>query len=353
MKLTSIGKFLDQPLLSNALNRKMPLILTGAAALYGLKDTFEAPREKRKDRVVRNISILGSITLFTLLGANFIKIKGEKLIDSTPKAEILKNQSKAIDEFLANNPKTPAKTQIILDKAKTKMLNLSETDELLDNIQGKDYAKELSKALFSEKKNITSKEILQEISKLSTLGFIPVASGILGGIAADKITHKDSKEKTVNKVKEGIYQFFANIFLCNVGAGSFMFCAEKLNEKGIIKNFTPAKKTAVILAGILTVGVVLGSCIANFLGNKVVNPLINKITGSKDNNSNKKEERKPEPLDIALHTDDIATAGVLSGVRWIEPLLPVMYLVSGYRAGIGYRNNAQNELDKNKKDNYS
>jgi len=51
------------------------------------------------------------------------------------------------------------------------------------------------------------------------------------------------------------------------------------------------------------------------------------------------DERKPELLDMALHTDDIATAGVLSGFKWIEPMLPLMYTISGYRAGIGYRNN--------------
>ena len=52
-------------------------------------------------------------------------------------------------------------------------------------------------------------------------------------------------------------------------------------------------------------------------------------------------ERKPESLDVALHADDIATAGVLSGFKWIEPALPIMYFISGYRAGIGYRNNGQ------------
>ena len=43
-------------------------------------------------------------------------------------------------------------------------------------------------------------------------------------------------------------------------------------------------------------------------------------------------------MDIALHADDIATAGILSGFKWIEPALPFMYFISGYRAGIGYRN---------------
>jgi hypothetical protein len=29
---------------------------------------------------------------------------------------------------------------------------------------------------------------------------------------------------------------------------------------------------------------------------------------------------------------------LLSGLKWIEPALPLMYTLSGYRAGIGYRN---------------
>ena len=112
-----------------------------------------------------------------------------------------------------------------------------------------------------------------------------------------------------------------------------MFAAEGLNQKGVIKNLTPAKKLAVILGGITAAGIVGGSYIANFLSKKIINPLF----------SQKKEngiysERKPEALDIALHSDDIATAGVLSGVKWIEPMLPVMYFLSGFRAGTGYRN---------------
>ena len=51
-----------------------------------------------------------------------------------------------------------------------------------------------------------------------------------------------------------------------------------------------------------------------------------------------KKERTPEVLDIGLHTDDIATVSLLSGLKWIEPALPLMYTISGYRAGIGYRN---------------
>lgn len=338
MKISSVAKFLDQPLLSNTLSRKMPLILTGAALVYGIKDTFDQPNEERKKRAIKNSLILGAITAATLLGTKFIKINGESLIETISKNDLLKSQRAAIGEFILENDNISTKCKNILEKAKNKMLNIKETDELLSEIKDKVKSDKLIKTLFGNNESITSSKILQEISKLSIMGFIPVASGILGGIAADKVTGEATREKTTNKIKEGIYQFFANIFLCNVGAGTFLYTAEKLNETGIIKNLTPAKKTGVILAGILTVGVLGGSCIANFIGNNFVNPILDKFCGKKDNKITKNEYRKPEALDIALHTDDIATAGVLSGVKWIEPLLPVMYLVSGYRTAIGYRN---------------
>jgi len=43
-------------------------------------------------------------------------------------------------------------------------------------------------------------------------------------------------------------------------------------------------------------------------------------------------------IDVSLHVDDVATVAVLSGLKWIEPALPILYSISGYRAGIGYRN---------------
>ena len=49
-------------------------------------------------------------------------------------------------------------------------------------------------------------------------------------------------------------------------------------------------------------------------------------------------ERHPEAVDLSLHVDDIASVGFLSGFKWIGPVLPLLYSVSGYRAGIGYRN---------------
>ena len=82
-------------------------------------------------------------------------------------------------------------------------------------------------------------------------------------------------------------------------------------------------------AGIIATGVLGGSKIANKISEKIVNPLLS---------PNKKlKERKPEALDMCLHMDDIATVSLLSGLKWIEPTLPILYSISGYKAAIGYR----------------
>ncbi|MCD7739813.1 MAG: hypothetical protein LUH11_00485 [Candidatus Gastranaerophilales bacterium] len=203
--------------------------------------------------------------------------------------------------------------------------------------------------------NIKAKDIFSEIGYLSLLGLIPVAGGIAGGITADKITDKKNwKEKIPNKIKEGSYQYLANIFMCNVGAGIALSLLEKagITSKGA--------RAAGMTAGIVATGIIGGSKIANFIGDKVIDPIFNKKKLKKDmkkdildiNFSDKKtkqylcnsepakkeKERTPELLDISLHTDDIATVSLLSGLKWIEPALPIMYTLSGYRAGIGYRN---------------
>ena len=189
--------------------------------------------------------------------------------------------------------------------------------------------------LIPEPENITSKDIKNEIGRLSILGFIPVAGGIAGGLAGEKITNgKLEKNHTANRVKEGAYQYLANIFLCNVGAGIALAGLEKFNVK------SKAARVAGMVTGIVTTGIIGGSTIANYIGKKVINPIFDK--GKKDSNS----ERTPEVLDICLHSDDIATIAVMSGLRWIEPTLPILYGISGYRAGIGYRNGHKHKKQK-------
>lgn len=175
------------------------------------------------------------------------------------------------------------------------------------------------------------------------MGLIPVVGGITGGVISDKISGDSSKEKNKNKLKEGFYQFFANIFLCNIGAGGALYAIEKTP----FKNSRAARITG-MPGGITSVGILGGNAIANFMVQNLFNPLCDKgvkatIKDMKtkkfsDMFKNLNSERHPEPLDIGLHVDDIATVGVMSGLKWIEPILPMLYTISGYRAGIGYRN---------------
>ena len=200
------------------------------------------------------------------------------------------------------------------------ILSLKEVDTLFNT-------KELvpiAKKIITPPNNIQAKDIFREIGWLSIYGAIPVAGGIAGGILADKLTEKNWKEKVPDKINEGLYQYLANIFMCNIGAGIALGILEKLNIK------SKAARCIGMFGGILLTGVIGGSVIANYIAKKVINPVMSK--------QYKSDYRTPELLDLSLHTDDIATVSLLSGLKWIEPSLPILYSVSGYRAGIGYRN---------------
>jgi len=342
MKISTLCKYIDQPMILNKLDQKMPALLIGAGGTFGIADSFRLNQKKdghkpvdEKQKFLKNMIVISSTIGASLLGTRGLKIGGKKifggLMERVPYSELQKVQTEAVEKFLQ---KTNIKDQNILkalETAKLQELSPKQIDLLIGNLPKSPEKEELFSVILPEKKNLNSKEIFSEIKRLSLLGLIPVTGGVAGGIIADKTTHTDSKKQTANKVKEGLYQYLANIFLCNVGAGTALFLSERLEKANKIK---PMKKLAVIMAGITATGIVGGSYIANYVSKKCINPLF----GEKKNNKGIYNERKPEAIDIALHADDIATAGILSGFKWIEPALPFMYFVSGYRAGIGYRN---------------
>ncbi len=315
------GKFLDQPLLVAKFEQKVPYILAGGGAIYTAHKVKHS-EENKKNKVLLRV---GTTMFFTVLSALAAPKIVNKIFKKQPLSikNIKENNSKLIDTFLKEHS-TEKTTHDILNKAKNKVLSFKEIKQLnkSPNINNKFLNK-----LIPEPENITSKEIFSEIGRLSLLGLIPVIGGIGGGIAGDMVTTPKWKEKIPNKIKEGAYQYLANIFLCNIGAGM----ALGIMEKAGIKGKTP--RALGMIAGIVTTGVIGGSVIANIISNKIINP----IFGERKEKS-LYSERKPEALDIGLHTDDIATVAVMSGLKWIEPALPIMYAISGYRAGIGYRN---------------
>lgn len=338
MKISTIAKYIDQPIILNKLDKKMPVFLVGAGGTYGLVDTFKSKeKEGKTKKFLKNGIIITSTITASLIGTRGLKI-GEKnffkgLMEKTPLDELQKIQTNAVEKYLVKTKIKDKKILKALDRVKTRELSPKQVEFLINQLPISPERTKLFKVILPEKKNLNSKEIFSEVKRLSLLGLIPVVGGVTGGIIADKVTGSNTKKNTADKVKEGLYQYLANIFLCNIGAGSALYISEQLEKHKKIKPLTPIKKLGVIFSGILATGIIGGSYIANYISKKVINPLF-----KEKSSKNIYSERKPEAIDIALHTDDIATAGILSGFKWIEPILPFMYFISGYRAGIGYRN---------------
>ena len=350
MNLSSLGRCIDQPLILTELQKKMPQFLIGTAGAYGIYDTYSSTKGQsvsvKKKKALKNFIIISTTVAASLIGAKGLKLFKKQivppLLQAFDKKEILLNNEIAVKNYIkAENPSEKIKE--ILHKTKSGPLSYKDTNTILNDLPDTKERRKLLSVLLPEPEKLDAKGIFSEIGRLSLLGAIPVIGGVLGGITADKVTDTSSKKSIANKIKEGFYQYFANIFLCNVGACAALFTAEKLQKTGLIKTLSPIKKMLVILTGITATGIVGGSYIANKMSQKLIDPLFEtnkkkKLLNKGRDKKNLYYERKPEAADIALHIDDIATAGVLSGFKWIEPALPMMYFVSGYRAGIGYRN---------------
>ncbi len=319
--ISAIGKYLDQPLLTAKINKNVPSMLAISSGMIFAHEIHKSPKDGRKSK---GIKITATLLATAISAVNAPKIASfiTKRTPTRKVSQLIKDNTKIVDEYLKTN-KVEEKTEKILQKAKSKVLSLHEVAVLFSNKKHSQIANQL----IPPPDNINAKDIFKEIGWLSVYGAVPVAGGIAGGVIGDKITEKNWKDRVPNKLKEGIYQYLANIFLCNIGAGVALGALEKMNIK------SKGARCVGMIGGILATGVIGGSVIANYIGQKVINPLISK--------DNKKDIRTPELLDLSLHTDDIATVSLLSGLKWIEPSLPVLYSVSGYRAGIGYRNNKQ------------
>ena len=345
--LQVLGKFLDQPMLVSKFQKTVPALLIGGAAAYTAYDACKAEDGQRGKRALKTGVTLGTTVAAALAAPHIASAITKRALPEGVNAIKLKNKE-LVDTFVKSTP-LEEKTVEILNKSKDKVLGFKEVKTLFTDLKDKG-GKEFLEKLIPAPENVSAKDIFSEIGFLSVNGAIPVIGGIAGGIAADKLTDKENwKEKVPDKVKEGSYQYLANIFMCNVGAGLALGLLEKM---GITSK---AARAVGMTAGIVLTGVIGGSKVANFVSEKVIEPLFHKKDKTHNHanpNNDKKlqkhidthhkphkhDERTPELLDIGLHTDDVATVSLLSGLKWIEPALPVMYTVSGYRAGIGYRN---------------
>ena len=354
--IQTLGKFLDQPILVSKFQKAVPYILAAGGAAFTAIDTSKAPKEEKKKRALKTGITMG-ITIASALSAPHIASAISKRPLPQNLTKIKENNKQIVDTFIKSTP-LEEKTKNILEKSKEKILGFKEIKHIFNDVGKKENGKKFLEKLIPSPQNISAKDIFSEIGYLSIYGAVPVVGGITGGIIADKVTDNNNWKKRVpDKIKEGSYQYLANIFMCNVGAGIALGILEKMGIQ------SKGARAAGMTAGIVATGIIGGSKIANFIGDKVIDPIFGKKKQKKQETNNydildidflnkkepiyftsvkqpiqKDKERTPEVLDIGLHTDDIATVSLLSGLKWIEPALPMMYTISGYRAGIGYRN---------------
>lgn len=338
LKINTFAKFLDQPALIKKMTKTMPYALASGGLIYCGINAHNASPEKQKDTFIKDFSVLTFTVTSALLATLGLKIKGKEIFEGLVELPHLHKHD--IEEIL---PKIKSdKTKALIQKVQDgKILKLKEVQELENNLKTIFKKDGIIKKIIPDAHNHGA---FEELKKLSLLGLIPVLGGIAGGVLGDVLTKENWKKKFPDKVKEGTYQYLNNIFLCNVGAGLAMVLMNKLKVQSKTARFFA------MLGGVIVVGLIAGSAIANFVGKNLINPLFNNqggrprdpesISGRRIRESfrNLNSERHPEAVDLSLHIDDIASVGFLSGMKWIGPVLPALYTVSGYRAGIGYRN---------------
>lgn len=349
--LTVLGKYLDQPRLVGCFSRAVPFILVAGGAAYTYNHIKNTPKADKQKELIKSIAVMTGTIGAALVAPKLARkiVTGHHIhghcechehgIDSFNLSRIKEKNTEIIDEFLKHNA-ISKKTRKYLKDAKEKILSPQKIKAIFEELGENPKAKEFltgENGLIPNPENIDSKHIFSEIGRISILGLIPVLGGIAGGIVGDKLTEKNWKDKVPDKIKEGTYQYLANIVLCNVGAGIALWGMEQA------KITSKSARALGMVTGIVLAGLVFGSAVANLIGKTCIDPLLHrKDKKHTHHHVNLYSERKPEILDAGLHIDDVATVAVLSGLKWIEPALPILYSISGYRAGIGYRNVEKN-----------
>lgn len=375
----AIGHYLDQPNVVKTYSKYAGWAgIAGLGALMGY-DTWKAQPEEKKQVLIRDGIVLGSTAVGTLAAASVLM--------RPPSQKLIQYEMKELAEKLAKYKGIyPGIKKLIEDKSFQfkNQLDFKDFKKIITEIKGNTQIgqdvrnKHLndiwplgdSEPLQYESLGQLRKAILDKLTKVEikgdmkertgeawkmlnffSTGLVSVVSGLGGGIVANKVNNVKDKDATVNMCKEGIFQFIANIALCAVGASAGLVAVElPVINKGLKKlGPTGARvgKFGIIGAG-LSVGILGGGKIANVLGEKVVNPFFDKLQGKAPSVMLKPEKRRVEFADAILHLDDLPTALALAGMEIMEPFIPLFFAFSGYRTGIGYRNDESAKQPNNK-----
>ena len=179
-RISAIGKYLDQPLLTAKINKNVPYMLTlGAAAIF--TDTVKkSPKDERRKSALKIGTTLAATAISAAMAPKIASYVTGRSVSKTL-SQIKKSNTEIVDEYVKNN-NVGEQLQKILQKAKTKVLSLKEINKLFSNPEHSEVANKLIPPPVS----VGSKDIFKEIGWLSVYGAIPVAGGIAGGVIGDK-----------------------------------------------------------------------------------------------------------------------------------------------------------------------
>ena len=344
----ALGKSIDQPVVVARLGEAAPGLLIGGACIKCGIETYKAPKKKKKYTFIKTALVLAG----TIAGA---LLASKQTLGNFSVKKTIESQKKIAQDILKNNNNLTDKAKKLITKSgEGKAFNPKQIKELGEELKNLDNtkAKKILDSIIPPPVCTKAKDIIKELGSLSYLGLLPVVGGVIGGITGNIITDKKNWKKEVpNQVKEASFQYLANIFLCNVGAAGALGALELLASKGQKWASSSTARIIAMASGIMTTGVIGGSAIANWISKKLINPIFETKEEKqkrllKEKNKEKDSlfsERKVELADMGLHIDDFATIGVFNGIKFIEPCLPILYSISGYKAGIGYRNGDKNQ----------
>lgn len=366
--IRAFGHYIEQPALIERAGRYS--MAAGGAAIAGLSafDILKASPEDRKKVALRDFLVLGATALGTVLATRKFMMfrqlgkKAKSFVDVDEVAEAHQALKQLVAEKYGHWPKELK--ELVLREAtafeKEGRFAKRSQDDFKAIIAGirKQVDGEFAHLAARERQDLANKTIdeilpvelgsdgfLDDVIHMKNffvVGGISVLSGLFGGLVSNFLNGQEPgesrTEKQINMVKEGIFQFIANIALCAVGAAGGLAVVnwnpvkKALQKMAMLGNFV---RTGIIGLG-LCVGILGGAGAANYVGQKFVTPFFNKLQGKPVEAENGK--RKVEFWDAILHLDDLPTALALAGVEIMKPFIPLFFAFSGYRTGIGYRN---------------
>ncbi len=205
------------------------------------------------------------------------------------------------------------------------------TNEDLSDFAGAFENGRFSFKSFQKAMGLTLKEFTKEAAvPFLGVGLASVGSGVASGFLANHLQGKSAK-KNDDVIKEGIFQYVANIAMCGFGAGIGLAVS---NALGFTKFRNPLARFATVVAG-LGAGIYAGALIANPLSDQIESQLRRRKSAKHHAPSG---GRKLEFADGVLHVDDIPTAFSVAGVQALKPWISPFFLMSGIKTAYGYRN---------------